>query len=100
MNAITPSRALNLFARSAEVEGLPVDLEAEFGRARHELFKERAQTTCRHKLVFRSAAAARNAEILRLSRSRREFHGVKGRPYHCPVCGYWHLTTKQQEDRR
>ena len=75
-----------------EVGGLVI--EAEFCRERGGIIKTRAQDTCRHKLAFRSPAAARNAEILRMSRLPRELHGAKGRPYACPVCGKFHLTTK------
>ncbi|HLP07689.1 MAG TPA: hypothetical protein VK178_05955 [Opitutaceae bacterium] len=85
---------MDLVARSARIEVEPVDLEAEFGRARFEASKDRAQQTCRHKVAYRSPAAARNAEILRLSRLPRELHGAKGRPYACPICGKYHLTTK------
>lgn len=91
---------LDLFARSAHLALEPVDLEAAVAREYGEGIKARAQGVCRHKLAFRSKAAARNAEILRMSRSRREFNARKGRPYRCPVCGQWHLTTKTLEDRR
>ena len=96
---IALDRSLDLAARSARIELAPVDLEAAFGRERGEAIKAREESVCRHKVAYRSSAAARNAEILRLSRSRREFHGCKARAYHCQVCGRWHLTTKPLEDR-
>ena len=86
--------SLETLSRSARIELQPVDLEAEFSRQRGEIIKTRAQDTCRHKLAYRSPAAARNAEILRMSRLPRELHGAKGRPYHCQICGQYHLTTK------
>ncbi len=48
---------------------------------------------CRRKIAYRSRAAARNDVIVRNSRA----HGLKAfklRPYQCPTCGKWHLTSK------
>ena len=91
---------IDLFALSARLALEPVDLETAVACEYGEGIKALAQGVCRHKLAFRSKAAARNAEILRMSRSRHEFNVRKGRPYRCPVCGQWHLTTNPLEDRR
>lgn len=43
-----------------------------------------------HSLVDATAQAVRD----------RKKHGTDSRPYSCPVCGLWHLTTRPAQPKR
>lgn len=51
-----------------------------------------AVANCKKKQAYRSAAATRTAIIERQSRSRGKCWPLV--PYHCPICGHYHATTR------
>ncbi len=51
-------------------------------------------TPCAEKVRYLTRAYARQAVGRSHSRGRKKTH-----PYHCPTCGYWHLTSADAESR-
>ena len=46
---------------------------------------------CRYSCTTKSAFASRAAATTYLNHSK-----FKGSVYHCPICGHWHITTKDR----
>ncbi len=69
--------------------GDPVEpTEADAGEARH-------QQRCEAKIPYTSRGEAK----LEAKRIERYGRGKK-RPYECPLCGYWHLTSLDRRESR